>query len=82
VARNWNDALNIWLFAGGAAVWSTVAVAGPRFKPTGPQFEELSPQPASPANAVHNINDENLFNVNILSPPCGERFNVGYLPVL
>jgi hypothetical protein len=63
LTRNWNVALNLSPFAGGAAVWSTVAVAGDTFKPTGPQLEELAPQPASPANAVHNINDENFFNV-------------------
>ena len=35
---NWNAALNVWLFAGGAATWSAVTVVGVTFKPTGPQF--------------------------------------------
>jgi hypothetical protein len=66
---NWNEALNIWLFAGGAALWSTVAVVGPRFRPTGPLLGELvPPQPARAANAAHNISGENLFN-RISSPP-------------
>jgi hypothetical protein len=78
---NWNVALNFTLFAGGAAVWSTVVLVGVTFKPTGPQLGELPPQPASAANAVHNISTENLFNsieklfnVNMSSPPGDERF--------
>jgi hypothetical protein len=50
-----------------------VAVVGPTFKPTGPQLGE-PPQPASAANAAHNISGENLFNVSISSPPDGDGF--------
>jgi hypothetical protein len=71
---NWNVALNFWLFAGGAALWSTVVLVGVTFKPTGPQLGELPPQPASAANAVYNISDENLFTVNMSSHPY-ERFS-------
>jgi hypothetical protein len=72
---NWNEALNIWPFAGGAALWSTVAVAGPTFRPTGPQLgAALPPQPASAANAANaanaapNISGANLLNSSISNP--------------
>lgn len=38
-----NDALNISLFAGATAVWSTVTEAGVTFKATGSQLGELEP---------------------------------------
>lgn len=42
---NLKKALKVWLLPGGAAVWSTVAVGGPTFKPLIPQSGALPPQP-------------------------------------
>lgn len=65
------EALKMVLFAGAAAVWSTVMEAGVTLNAVNVQLEEEPPQPAIPINAAQNRTDANNLHGNI-----------GYLPFI
>jgi hypothetical protein len=66
------EALKTVLFAGAAAVWSTVMEAGVTLNAVSVQLEEEVPaQPAISNNAAQNRTDANIL-----------RGNIGYLPFI
>jgi hypothetical protein len=64
------EALKTVLFAGAAAVWSTVMEAGVTLNAVNVQLdEEVPPQPAIPNNAAQNRTHANILRENMADSP-------------